>query len=151
MAFERLRADGYEISTDPGRLDLPVIRRFLAEEAYWSLGIPAETVDRSIENSLPFGVYAPDGGLAGFARVVTDRAAIAYLGDVFVLEPHRGRGIGKWLVAGVLEHPDLQSIRTFLLGTADAHSLYERFGFERQDGSQKWMVRARDPRKLYSD
>jgi GNAT superfamily N-acetyltransferase len=147
--FERAREDGYALSTDPGRLDRRAIQAFLRDEAYWSLGVPADVVDRSIDNSIPFGVYAPDGATAAFARVVTDRAAIAYLGDVFVLAPHRGRGVGKWLVASVLEHPDLGTIRTFLLGTADAHSLYEQFGFVSQEGSTKWMVRSVEPGELY--
>jgi GNAT superfamily N-acetyltransferase len=149
MSFERRRADGYELSTDASRLDLPAIRAFLHDEAYWSLGVPAEIVDRSIQNSIAFGVYDSTGELAAFARVVTDRAAIAYLGDVFVRESHRRRGLGKWLVESVLEHPDLRLIRTFLLGTADAHGLYERFGFESQSGSTKWMALSRDPRDLY--
>lgn len=88
--------------------------------------------------------------MTGFARVVTDRAAIAYLGDLFILAGHRGRNLGKWLVECVLEHPELQTIRTFLLGTADAHSLYERYGFQNQKGSAKWMVRAQAVEDLYS-
>lgn len=120
--------DGYVISTDPGRIDLEAVHGFLTRDAYWSPGVSRETVERSLENSLVFGLYR-DGEQAGFARVVTDRAAIAYLADVFVLAPHRGRGLGKWLVETVLSHPDLQGLRRFFLGTADAHSLYERYGF----------------------
>ena len=149
MGFERRRDDGYVISTESERLDLEVIRRFLAEEAYWSRGIPGNVVDRSVENSIPFGLYSPEGELGGFARVVTDRATFAYLGDVFILDSHRGRGLGKWLVETVLEHPDLQGIRSFLLATADAHGLYERYGFERQSESPKWMARSVDPHELY--
>ena len=118
----------YEISTDTGRLDHAVIHRFLSEESYWARGVPRDVVDRAIENSLCFGLYR-DGMQVGFARAVTDRAAIAYLADVFVLPEHRGKGLGKWLIEEVLAHPDPQGLRRFFLGTEDAHSLYRRFGF----------------------
>ena len=120
--------DGYEISTDPGRLDREAIWGFL-RTAYWSPGVEREVVDRSIDASLPFGLYAPDGEQAGFARAVTDGATFAWLADVFVLEPHRGRGLGVWLVETALAHPAVRDVRRVLLGTADAHGLYERFGF----------------------
>jgi ribosomal protein S18 acetylase RimI-like enzyme len=121
--------DGFEISSDPGRLDRALIHRFLHDESYWAKGVPRDVVDRAIDNSLCFGLYDPDGRQAGFARVVTDRAAIAYLADVFVLAEHRGRGLGKWLIETVMSHPELQGLRRFFLGTADAHALYERYGF----------------------
>jgi GNAT superfamily N-acetyltransferase len=120
------------ISTDPGRLDLDLVHRFLSEEAYWSPGVSRQTVVRSIEHSIVFGLYHGTEQI-GFARVVTDRAAIAYLADVFVLSEHRRRGLGKWLIETVLSHPDLQGLRKVFLGTADAHSLYERFGFRPVD------------------
>jgi GNAT superfamily N-acetyltransferase len=123
------REDGYEVDTDPARLDLDVIHGFL-RTAYWSPGVARATVERSIANSLPFGLYAPDGGQAGFARVVSDRAVFAYVGDVFVLPEHRGRGLGVWLVQTLLAHPELQGLRRWYLATADAHELYRRFGFE---------------------
>lgn len=122
----------YEISTDPARLDVDVIHGFL-RTAYWSPGVAREVVERSIANSIPFGLYAPDRAQAGFARVITDRATFAYLGDVFVLPEHRGRGLGVWLVETVLAHPDLQGLRRFHLATFDAHTLYERFGFRPSD------------------
>jgi GNAT superfamily N-acetyltransferase len=123
-----MTAGEYEISTDPARLDHDLVHRFLSREAYWARGIPRDVVDRCIEHSLCFGVYR-GAEQVGFARVVTDRAAIAYLGDVFVVPGHRGRGLGKWLVEAVMAHPDLRGLRRFMLGTEDAHSLYERFGF----------------------
>jgi Acetyltransferase (GNAT) family len=98
---------GYVVSTDPARLDVDRIYRFLST-AYWSAGIPRELVQRSIANSLPFGLYAPSGQQVGFARVVTDRATYAYLGDVYVEAAHRGRGLGKLLVSCVVAHPELQ-------------------------------------------
>lgn len=126
--FERTGPGGYTVSTDPGRLDVDRIHRFLAG-SYWSPGIPHSTVARGIANSLAFGLYAPDGQQAGFARAITDRATHAHLADVYVEVAHQGRGLGKFLVSCVMEHPELQSLRRFTLGTADAHGLYARFGF----------------------
>ena len=119
----------YEISTDPRRLDVAVIHQFLAQDSYWSRGIPRSTVERAIEESLCFGVYQ---GVAqvGFARVVTDKSTFALLADVFILEAHRGKGLSKALMRRVVEHEDLQGLRRFLLLTSDAHGLYSQFGFE---------------------
>ena len=139
--------DGYRISTDRSRLDLDEIHAFL-REAYWSPNVPRDVVERSIENSLNFGLYDPDGGQVGFARMVTDRAAFAYLADVYVREPHRGRGLGKWLVETVLSHPDVQGLRRIVLGTADAHSLYERYGFMPAD-AQRLMTLDQSAEDLY--
>ncbi len=135
--------DGYRISTDRSQLDLDAIHAFL-REAYWSPNVPRDVVERSIENSLNFGLYDAGGAQVGFARMVTDRAAFAYLADVYVLEPHRGRGLGKWLVETVLSHPDLQGLRRIVLGTADAHSLYERYGFMPAD-TQRLMTLENKP------
>jgi GNAT superfamily N-acetyltransferase len=136
------RRGGYEISTDRDRLDLDLVHMFLSEEAYWSPGVSRVTVKRSIEHSIPFGLYR-GAEQVGFARVVTDHAAIAYLADVFVVSSHRERGVGKWLIETVLSHPDLQDLRRFFLGTADAHSLYERFGFRPVDPAR--MMERRGP------
>lgn len=119
--------DGYTISSNPGRLDLDAIWGFL-RTAYWSPEIPRDSVARAIAGSLPFGLYAPDGAQAGFARVVSDFARFAWLGDVFVLDGHRGRGLGVWLVETILAQPGLRDLRV-VLATQDAHGLYERFGF----------------------
>jgi GNAT superfamily N-acetyltransferase len=132
---------GYEISTDKARLDLDRIHRFLATEAYWSPGVEREIVERSIDNSICFGVYSADGEQVGFARVVTDRATFAWLADVYIESDHRGDGLGKRLVATVLEHPDLQGLRRWMLGTADAHDLYRRFGFDGLKDVQRFMAR----------
>jgi GNAT superfamily N-acetyltransferase len=128
------RHDGYLISTDRSGLDVDAIWQFL-RTSYWATGVAREVVEQSIENSLPFGMYAPDGAQAGFARVVTDRVRFAWLADVFVLDAHRGRGLGVWLVQTVVGHPDVEPVR-ILLGTNDAHGLYERFGFRRIDGGR---------------
>jgi GNAT superfamily N-acetyltransferase len=135
--------DGYEISTDPDRLDREAIHAFLAT-AYWSEGVERAVVDRSIEGSVAFGLYAPDGSQAGFARAVTDGSTFAWLADVFVLEEHRGRGLGVWLVETVLAHPEVSGVRRVMLGTADAHGLYERFGF-RPPIEGRMMIRPTPP------
>lgn len=122
------RPDAYEISTDRDRLDLDTIHRFLSTEAYWSPGVAREVVERSIENSVCFGVYEGNEQV-GFARVVTDGATFGWLADVFIVSGHRGRGLGKRLVEAILEHPELRGLRRWMLGTADAHELYRRFGF----------------------
>lgn len=134
IPFHRLH-DGYAISTDTRYLDVPLIHKYLSGESYWAEGVPLEIVRKSIEGSIDFGLYEGDPlvGTAkqvGFARVVTDRATFAWLCDVFVLEPHRGKGLGRWLIETVLEHPDLQGLRNVLLATRDAHELYSSFGFE---------------------
>jgi len=121
------RREGFTISTDPDRLDRPLIHEFLAG-SYWGKGIPRETVDRSIEGALCFGLYE-DGRQVGFARVITDGATFAYLADVFVLESHRGRGLAAWLMETILAHPDLQGLRRWMLLTRDAHPLYRKVGF----------------------
>ncbi|OOG47260.1 GNAT family N-acetyltransferase [Rhodanobacter sp. C06] len=117
-----------QVSTDKDRLDVEQIHRFLATEAYWSRGIPRETVERAIAGSLCFGGYV-DGRQVAFARVVTDGATFAYLADVFVLPEHRGQGHSKALMAVVMAHPQLQGLRRFSLATGDAHGLYAGFGF----------------------
>ncbi len=117
----------YTISTDRQRLDLDVIHGFLAA-SYWAEGRTPDRVAQSIEHSLPFGLYHRQAQV-GFARVLTDYVVLAFLADVFVLEAHRGRGLGAWLVEVVTSLPELRSVRRWLLGTRDAHALYRRFGF----------------------
>jgi GNAT superfamily N-acetyltransferase len=122
------RPDGHEVSTDPTRLDIGRIHRFLAS-SYWSPGIPVEVVRRGISNSLPFGLYDPVGEQIGFARTITDRATYAYLADVYVEADRRGNSLGTFLLSCVMAHPDLQGLRRWALATSDAHGLYERHGF----------------------
>jgi GNAT superfamily N-acetyltransferase len=141
--------DGYTISDDPDRVDVDAVHRYLSQESYWAPGVPRDVVERSIAWSLPFGLYAPDGSLAGFARAVTDRAVFAYLADVFVLEAHRGRGLGVWLMRVVIEHPQLQGLRRWVLYTEDAHGLYQRFGFGPAMTPERYMELSRDPDELY--
>ncbi|WP_374165180.1 GNAT family N-acetyltransferase [Arcticibacter sp. MXS-1] len=117
------------ISTDPALLDIQVIYHFLSNNSYWAKNIPMDVVERAIENSLCFGVYDGDDQV-GFARVITDHATFAYLADVFIVPAYRGRGLSKKMVSAILEHPSLQGLRRWMLGTADAHGLYEQFGFK---------------------
>jgi N-acetylglutamate synthase-like GNAT family acetyltransferase len=126
----------YTISDDPARLDLDLIHGFLGGESYWARGRSRERVERSVANSLPFGLYRGDGRQVGFARVVTDRATFAWLADVFVVAEERGRGLSKWLVECVLAHPELQDLRRWLLATHDAQELYRRYGFAEPDAAK---------------
>jgi GNAT superfamily N-acetyltransferase len=138
-----LRRDGYLISTDPARLDREAIWRFL-RTTYWSPDIARDVVERGIDNSLVFGLFCPAGEQAGFARVVTDRARFAWLADVFVLDAHRGKGLGVWLVETIVGDPELAGLR-FVLATADAHGLYERFGFGPVDAARLMERRGAGP------
>jgi GNAT superfamily N-acetyltransferase len=131
------RRGEYTISDDPARLDRDAIHRFLAG-SYWAAGIPREVADRSIENSLPFGVYE-DGRQVGFARVITDYATFAYLSDVFVLESHRGRGLARWLTETILGHPRLSGLRRWVLVTRDAQPLYQKAGFRELEDPRRYM------------
>ena len=129
--------DLYTISDRAEDLDRDAIHAFL-REAYWSPGIPRVILDRAIDGSLCFGLYR-ESNQVGFARVVSDRATFAYLADVFVLEEQRGRGLGKWLVACVLAHPDLQGLRRWMLATRDAHGLYAQNGFRALRNPERFM------------
>jgi len=121
------RKGKFVVSTDKTRIDLDVVHSFLTA-SYWAKGISREIVARSVENALCFGVYN-DGKQVGFARVISDYATYAYLGDVFVLEPSRGHGLGQWLMECIMSHPHLQGLRRWSLVTRDAHGLYAKFGF----------------------
>jgi GNAT superfamily N-acetyltransferase len=131
------RRGEYLISTDESRLNVELVQAFL-KNTYWASGIPVEIVRRSIENSLVFGVYADDEQV-GFARVVTDYATFAYLADVFVLEAHRGRGLGKWMMQVITSHPRLQGFRRWMLATRDAHELYRKYGFAELERPEIFM------------
>jgi GNAT superfamily N-acetyltransferase len=132
------RRGEFLISTDRERLSLDVVHDFLTN-CYWAKGIPRETVARSIERSLCFGIYDGSGAQIGFARVISDFATIAYVGDVFVLETHRGRGLGKWLMQCITEHPALQNLRRWILTTRDAHALYSQVGFTPVKAPERFM------------
>jgi GNAT superfamily N-acetyltransferase len=134
----------YTITTDRDRFDLAAIHRFLAK-SYWSPGVPIAIVERSIANSLCFGLFHGRDQV-GFARVITDKATFAYLSDVYVLESHRGKGLSKWLLEAIRGHEDLQGLRRFMLSTRDAHGLYSQFGFtELASPSRMMEIHNADP------
>jgi GNAT superfamily N-acetyltransferase len=130
----------YTISTDAARLDVGLIHDFLSRESYWGQGRSRALVERSIANSLVFGVYRAQWQV-GFARVISDYATFAYLADVFVVPAERGRGLSKWLLQTLLAHPDLQGLRRWLLATRDAHGLYQQYGFTPLDRPDRWLER----------
>ena len=135
--FERQR-DRFVISTDPAKLDLPIVFNYLHHHAYWALGRSQATLEKSLQHSLVFGVY--DGvSQVGMARVISDYATFAYLCDVFILESHQRHGLGKWLIDCVKTHPELQNLRRWMLATRDAHGLYEQYGFSGLADPTKWM------------
>jgi N-acetylglutamate synthase-like GNAT family acetyltransferase len=129
-----------EITTDPARIDVEMVHRFLSESSYWARGRSRETVERSIRHSLCFSVFS-NGQQVGFARVVSDRAVFAYLMDVFILPAWRGRGLSKILLRAILEHRELQTLTLFLLRTSDAHGLYAQFGFQSVERPDDLMAR----------
>lgn len=141
--MDEWKQDDFVISTDKKLLSIDVIYNFLTKESYWAKDRSRETVEKSIENSLCFGVYKQhENGTkeqVGFARVVTDLATFAYLCDVFVIREFRGLGLSKWLVSVITNHPDLRSIRRIMLVTFDAHTLYAKYGFKLIDNPQHFM------------
>jgi GNAT superfamily N-acetyltransferase len=132
----------YYITTDVSKLDVNVIHRYLSDESYWAKGIPKHVVEKSIANSLCFGLFFNNQQI-GFARLVTDKATFAYLADVFVLNEHRGKGLSKWLMTTIQSHPELQSLRRWLLATKDAHGLYAQLGWTKvpDDYVYRFMMR----------
>jgi GNAT superfamily N-acetyltransferase len=131
--------ESFTVTCDPARLDLDVIHVFLAG-SYWAKNIPRATVEKSIANSLCFALLEGDRQI-GFARVISDHATYAYIGDVFVLPEFRGRGLSKWLMTCITSHPELQGLRRWTLATADAHGLYEQFGFTALKNPANFMER----------
>ena len=130
----------FTIYTDKAKLQLSMIHEFLSQESYWAQGRTLEQTQRAIDNSWCFGVYIEDKQI-GFARVVSDCATFAYVGDVFIIEEFRGQGLSKWLMETIISHPELQGLRRWVLATRDAHSLYEKFGFHALTFPERWMER----------
>lgn len=126
------------IDTDKSRLKIGMIQAFLADESYWAQTRTFDQTKTAIENSICFGLYQGDQQI-GFARVVSDKATFAYVGDVFVIEEFRGQGLSKWLMQVVVEHPELQGLRRWVLATKDAHGLYEQFDFSELRHPDRWM------------
>jgi len=136
----QLREGEFLVSTDPSLLDTDRIHTFLAT-SYWAEGVAHDIVARSIDNSIPFGVYSGTAQV-GFARVITDKVTYAYLADVYIEEEYRGRGLSKLLMRAVMSHPECQEMRRWLLGTRDAHGLYRQFGFTELKSPERWMEKA---------
>ena len=133
--------DDFTISTDREKLDINFIYDFLSHRSYWAQGRARAVVEKSIENSLCFGVFSGDQQV-GFARLVTDFATFAWLCDVFIAESHRGLGLGKWLIETIVGQPEFTNIRRIMLATRDAHELYRRYGcFESLQSPERWMTR----------
>lgn len=118
----------YRIITDPNQFDLARVHDFIAHQSYWAKGRSFEAVKRSIENSVAFGVFWGDEQI-GLARVITDYTTFAYLADVYIEDAHRGKGLGKWLLEYIIHYPEFEGISRWLLMTADAHGLYQQYGF----------------------
>lgn len=139
MEIREWTRNSYLISTDKSKIDLDTIYNFLSK-SYWAEGISKQIIQKSIENSLCFGIYVR-GTVIGFARVITDFATFAYLADVFIVPQERGKGLSKWLIQVIIDHPQLQHLRRFTLATKDAHGLYAKFGFKPFDKPERWMER----------
>jgi GNAT superfamily N-acetyltransferase len=136
--------DGYEISTDPARIDAALVHRWLSEDAYWAIGRSREVQDRAIASSVNFGVYATGSGAqVGYARVVTDLATFAWLCDVYIAREARGLGLGTALAGAVRDHLTAHGVRRTLLATADAHGVYAKVGFVPLEAPERWMALGR--------
>lgn len=137
--------NGFIFSDDVNKLDVRAIYDYLRNGSYWAAGIPFDIVQRSIDNSLCFGIYKNTVQI-GFARWITDKATFAYLADVYVLPEFQGQGLMKKLMALMLFHNDLQGLRCYMLSTRNAHGLYEKFGFKSIENPANFMaVVVKDP------
>ena len=135
-----LRRGEFSISTDGQKLDVDAIQAFLENDSYWAQTRTREQTETAIANSICFGLYHGERQI-GFARVVSDRATFAYIGDVYVLDEFRGHGLSKWLMETIISHPELQGLRRWVLATRDAHGLYEKYGFHELVHPERWMER----------
>ena len=137
----KYQRNNFAISADSEKLDLDFIHNYLCNQSYWAQGRKRDVVEKSIQNSLCFGVYEGEKQV-GFARLVTDYVTFAWLCDVFIADSHQGQGLGKWLIECVVDHPKVQGVKCILLATSDAHDLYRKYGgFESLRVPEKWMAR----------
>lgn len=134
-----IKDDGFIFSDDKQKIDVVAVHHYLSTQSYWAKDIPIEVVQRSVDNSLCFGIYK-DTRQVGFARWITDKATFAYLADVYVLEQHRGQGLSKKLISLMMFHKDLQGLRRYVLATIDAHGLYAQFGFKAIENPERMMA-----------
>ncbi|EPR07824.1 GCN5 family acetyltransferase [Agrobacterium sp. TS43] len=139
-AIFEITRDGYVLSTDPARVDFDLVHGFLARDSYWAQGMTADRLKRALSHSLPVGVYAPDGSMAAFARLVTDYAVFGYLRDVFTVEDHRGRGLASWIATEIRTHPELSTVSSWMLATRDAHGVYEKAGYRAAPHPEYYMT-----------
>jgi GNAT superfamily N-acetyltransferase len=138
MNYRAFYKNGFCISTEQARLDIKAIHHFLSTQSYWSLNIPYSRVEKAVAHSLNFGLYLKERQI-GYAKVISDFSSVAYLGDVYVLPEFRGRGLSKWLMQTIMEYPELQGLRRWILTTADAHELYKQFGWRPVAYPERWM------------
>lgn len=136
--------ESFTVSTDQSKLDITFIEKFLAEDSYWAKGRNRETIQHSIENSLCFGVYSPEEKQVGFARVVSDFTIFAWIMDVFIIDEYRAKGLGKLLMANIMDHPRLQNLNRWGLNTKDAHGLYGQFGFKGISKPEQMMEKIKE-------
>ena len=141
MKINKWRKGEFSITTNRDDLDIEMILDYLVNESYWAKNRTLEQMETVIVNSLCFGVFEGEKQI-GFARVVTDFATFCYLGDVFILADYQGKGLGKWLMETIVNHPDLQGFRRWILATRDAHTLYEKYGFSELKHPERWMEKA---------
>jgi GNAT superfamily N-acetyltransferase len=132
--------NGYELSTDPDRLDVEAVHRWLSTDAFWALGRTRKAVEESMRGSLNFAIYDAGGDQAAYARVVTDRATFAWLCDVYVAPAHRGKGLGTWLATAVRDHLAPYQLQRVLLSTLDAHEVYAKAGFTPVPNPENFMI-----------
>ncbi|AZI27178.1 N-acetyltransferase [Pedobacter sp. G11] len=130
--------NGFIFSDNKELLKVDSIHHYLSTESYWAKNISLDTVRRSIENSLCFGIYK-DNTQIGFARWITDKATFGWLCDVYIENDYRGQGLSKKLMSFMIFHPDLQGLRRYQLATLDAHGLYEQFGFSPIQNPERQM------------
>ena len=138
MVVKEIEFNGYVLSSDRSRIDTQYVHRYLSDQSYWARGVPLKVVTASIQNSFCAGVYK-DYHQVGFGRLVTDYATFGYLADVFIDESHRGRQLGKQLVAFILAPQITSGFRRLMLGTRDAHDLYTKYGFALLKNPQSFM------------
>jgi len=130
----------YIISTDKSKLDVEAIHQYLCHTSYWAKGRSFDRVQKSIDNSISFGIYDNEERMMGFARVITDNVVFAYLMDFFIFEEFQGQGFGKKLIKHIIDYPEFQ-VRLWFLGTADAHGLYKKYGFTNLDNPDRFMLK----------
>lgn len=130
--------DDYLLTTDKTKLDLHMIHKFLSGESHWAKNIPFDRVKKSVENSLCFGLFFNDNQV-GFARVISDFSTIAYLGDLFILKEHRGKGLSRWMLEEIMNYPELRGLRRWILVTKDAHEVYQQYGWAMVARPENWL------------